>query len=332
LRILAEDHQLRWSHQTLRKVVAAQAEALEGHRQPQQVRRLLDWLRQAQRGKGKYDPLLAVGRDGIHLPMKHGGCNEASTATISVFDRKAKRLGTVYLGQMPQEQQATLSEQLTALLTEVLTTWRGRQPRLAYITDAGWHPTDYFARVLRKMADPRQPGKVLLWVRVLDFYHAAGYISDLAEALFGPGAKAAGWARRMRKRLKEEGGAKRVLQSAGYYRDQLKTPDGAKTAYGKAYRYLRKYRRYMDYARYRREGVPLGSGVTEAACKTVFTQRLKLSGMRWSCQGGQPVVDLRVLHLSGVYPNACHAAREEQTRRLEGTWPVFSTPACRCAG
>jgi hypothetical protein len=57
----------------------------------------------------------------------------------------------------------------------------------------------------------------------------------------------------------------------------------------------------MDYPRLRRQGLPIGSGVTEAACKTVFTQRLKRSGMRWQRDSGQVIVDLRVLHLSGIW-------------------------------
>jgi hypothetical protein len=41
--------------------------------------------------------------------------------------------------------------------------------------------------------------------------------------------------------------------------------------------------------------------VTEAACKTVFTQRMKQAGMTWSIEGGQVIVDLRVIRLSGVW-------------------------------
>jgi hypothetical protein len=58
--------------------------------------------------------------------------------------------------------------------------------------------------------------------------------------------------------------------------------------------------RHMRYDVYRRLGMPLGSGVTEAACKTIYTQRLKLSGMRWTGPGAQIILDLRVLLLSGV--------------------------------
>jgi hypothetical protein len=50
----------------------------------------------------------------------------------------------------------------------------------------------------------------------------------------------------------------------------------------------------MDYEGYRRRGLPIGSGVTEAACKTVFTQRFKRSGMRWGRASGQVLLDLRV--------------------------------------
>src|SRR5437660_12116839 len=66
--------------------------------------------------------------------------------------------------------------------------------------------------------------------------------------------------------------------------------------------------KYLRYAQYRRQGMPVGSGVTEAACKTVYTQRLKLSGMRWGAapskrdgMGAQAVLDLRVLLLSEVW-------------------------------
>jgi hypothetical protein len=64
----------------------------------------------------------------------------------------------------------------------------------------------------------------------------------------------------------------------------------------------------MQYAEFRRRGLPIGSGVTEAACKTVFTQRLKLSGMRWSRVGAQTILNLRVALLSGLWDHVYQAA------------------------
>jgi hypothetical protein len=53
-------------------------------------------------------------------------------------------------------------------------------------------------------------------------------------------------------------------------------------------------RQHLQFAEYRRLGLPIGSGVTEAACKTVFTQWLKLSGTRWQKAGAQTILTLRV--------------------------------------
>ena len=50
----------------------------------------------------------------------------------------------------------------------------------------------------------------------------------------------------------------------------------------------------MDYATYRAQGLPIGSGPVEAACKTIVKHRLKRSGMRWSREGGQQILNLRV--------------------------------------
>ena len=52
---------------------------------------------------------------------------------------------------------------------------------------------------------------------------------------------------------------------------------------------------------YRREPWPIGSGITEAAGKSVCTQRLKRSGMAWTRAGGQGILDLRVIWLRGVW-------------------------------
>ena len=70
------------------------------------------------------------------------------------MNRHGQRLGTVYLGQMPEYGQAQLTRQMTDLLLEVLTRWSGPLPRLAYVSDAGHHPQEYFEQVLSGMRHP----------------------------------------------------------------------------------------------------------------------------------------------------------------------------------
>ena len=93
-------------------------------------------------------------------------------------------------------------------------------------------------------------------------------------------------------------GIYRVLHSAAALRRRRIIVSAAKRdQYRTAYAYLRKRMRWLDYVGYRRDHLAIGSGVTEAACKTVFTQRLKQSGMSWKEKGGQSITDLRVIHL-----------------------------------
>jgi hypothetical protein len=299
---LWREHGLVWSNDRLRAALAGFRQALLPFVADLQKARLLTWLKQAEQSRGRYRPVLAAGRDGIMIPMRPDCYEEASTATVSVYDRRRRRLGTIYLGQMPEKKQTTLSHTLTALLTATLTAWQGPVPRLAYITDKGSAPDDYYRRVLKKMKHPRA-GQMLTWEWVLDFYHVCSYIGKMADALFGPETSAgAQWFAKMRHWLRDRlQGAAQVLRSATQRLDRRKMTKGQKAEFWKAYRYVRCHRRLMDYQGYRRRGLPIGSGVTEAACKTVFTQRFKRSGMRWHHESGQVILDMRVIHLSGIW-------------------------------
>ena len=99
-------------------------------------------------------------------------------------------------------------------------------------------------------------------------------------------------------------GVYRVLHSAAALKQQQNLRGKKLQEFNRAYRYLRDRMPYMCYAEYRKLGIPLGSGITEAGCKTVYTQRLKLSGMRWQKSGAQRILQLRVLRLSCVWDEA----------------------------
>ena len=99
----------------------------------------------------------------------------------------------------------------------------------------------------------------------------------------------------------KKGGILRVLHSAAAHAWRLELTAEEKQAYEEAFRYLRNRKGLMDYWWCRRRGLAIGSGITEAACKTLFTQRFKQSGMKWSLEGGQVVVDLRVIWISKLW-------------------------------
>lgn len=303
LRRLAKDHDVVWSVGVLRKVTAAVSEGMAEHLHQAQMVQLLEWLRQADGSKGRRAIVLAAGRDGIMLPIRgETTYKEGAVATIAVYDRRGRRLGTVYLGQMPEAYQTTLSDQLTRLLSEVLREWSGCWPHLVYVTDAGYHPTEYFKDVLKSLEDPRHPGRRLAWIWIVDFYHACEYLAKMAKVLFDDVRASHAWLKRMRHWLKHEWHAVfRILHSAAKHCSQRAMSAAEQESYESAYNYLNTHQGSMDYCEYRRHGWPIGSGVTEAACKTVFTQRFKESGMTWKLEGGQTILILRLAELSGVW-------------------------------
>jgi len=74
--------------------------------------------------------------------------------------------------------------------------------------------------------------------------------------------------------------------------------------------YLENNAHLMQYARLRDAGLPVGSGVTEGACKSVVKKRTNNSGQRWRPEGLEAVLALRSVHMSERLPRFwAHFAR-----------------------
>ena len=90
-----------------------------------------------------------------------------------------------------------------------------------------------------------------------------------------------------------------------HLRDAAAAPDRAETE--REIAFFRKHRHRMRYHALKEEGIAIGSGVVEAANKTLVTQRMKRSGMRWRIVGGQAVLTFRALIKSGRFERAWKA-------------------------
>lgn len=218
---------------------------------------------------------------------------EAGVASISIYsrddDNKPVRLDTRYLARMPEPGMTRLLDQQDAVVGPLLK----RQLReIVFLCDG--KPSIW--------TGAEKLHSFLMATLILDFYHASEHLSKAAEALFGkmsvPGRR---WYDKNYERLRDaEGGATAVIRSMMYYRSKLKLRKGS-NRYKIVTRVINYYRRnlsLMDYATFRARGLPIGSGPVEAACKTVVGARIKRSGMRWTREGGQLVLNLRIHVLS----------------------------------
>ncbi len=135
-------------------------------------------------------------------------------------------------------------------------------------------------------------------VQVIDFWHVAEYLSDAGDVLFaGSTGSKKPWLEASCHQLKHEAGAARQLirdlkrlaaeKGVALSHTELEATLTYFTNQSKAGR--------MDYAGLVGSHVPIGSGVTEAACKVLVKQRLCGSGMKWKGPGAAAVLSLRCL-------------------------------------
>ncbi len=136
---------------------------------------------------------------------------------------------------------------------------------------------------------------------ILDFYHAAQNLWKGAKAGFdGRTATARQWFDKNRHRLRQ-GQVDDVLDDiqAALALDGL--PSSAHKTLTNLFLYLDTHREHIDYAQFEKLGLPLGSGMVESACKWLIQQRFKGVGMRWSEDGFNHLLHLRLAWVNDRY-------------------------------
>lgn len=211
------------------------------------------------------------------LPRGPAGYREVGCGTLSFCDAEGRMLSAIRMARMPEAKKATLKRSLLAELMVVLKRRPGlRVAKVADGADDNW--TFLHDQV------PEGP-------EVVDFYHAAEHLNGALAAVYGDGTLLT--QRRfndLRHVLREEpDGVETVITALAHLR--RKHAHNKRIAMELAY--FRKNRHRMRYALLAAQGIPIGSGVVEAACKTLVAQRLKCSGMRWGADGGQAILTVR---------------------------------------
>jgi hypothetical protein len=136
-------------------------------------------------------------------------------------------------------------------------------------------------------------------VVILDFYHAAEYLGDVARAWYPSDTAAVeAWLEPWCHRLKHEGGEP-VLASLRELRKAGGMPRAARVRLDEAITYFDNQKHRMDYPAYLAKGWQIGSGPVESACKTVIGMRMKQGGMRWGSEHAAKVGHIRALFRSG---------------------------------
>ncbi len=252
--------------------------------------------------------MLSVSLDGVLVPTRYtrvigsdSRYAEASCGTLSFYDKEGEILGTRYFSRMPEHKKRTLKSQLTQALEQVLAT----RPSLAVIKVADG-ATDNWTY----LEDTLPQGEC-----VLDFYHASEHLFAAMEAIYGKGDPRTSIQHAQYRDIlrDDEHGVDKVLRHLRY---QLrKTPN--KKALKVEVTYFSRQRHRCHYAQLKAENKPIGSGVVEAACKSIVQLRIKRSGQRWDDAGGQAILTFRSLVKSNQFDQAWELVKDFYQHNLQ---------------
>ncbi len=145
---------------------------------------------------------------------------------------------------------------------------------------------------IRNAADINFPGVL----RIVDWHHGAQHVASLAELVHPRNSPA--WSRLRKKWTGKlwNGKIDALVSAARRAFPKHKAKEGEK-----ALDYFIKNRHAMRYDLFRAQSLFIGSGVVEAACKTLVVQRFKCSGMHWSQQGLSHLLSIKTAICSNRY-------------------------------
>jgi len=231
-------------------------------------------------------PVSAIGisLDGAYILTVQDGYREGMVGTLAYYDKAGERLHTMYVAASPEYGKDTF---LARFEREIIRA-KALYPHVETVGVADGAKNNW--PFLEKHTSKQ----------ILDFWHASEYLSEASRAVFtlnSENVKREEWLEQRCHDLKhKKGAATRILGELKGCTSKRLSKD-VKEKLEAAVTYFRNNisAGRMKYYRHTENNLPIGSGVIEAACKTIIKQRLGASGMRWKSGGMKIILSLRSL-------------------------------------
>jgi hypothetical protein len=227
---------------------------------------------------------VAIGLDGTCMHITEDGYRQTMVGTIALYDKSGERQHTIYTSATPEYGKKSFMNRLKSEAQRV----KAILPQANYVGLADGAKENW--EFLREHTD----------TQVLDFYHATEYLSTAADVLFSKKSEIGQkkeWMENSCHDLKHKHrAAGRLLTEFQEFDSATKLNKESRDDLKSVITYFENNRPLMNYADALEKGFPIGSGVTEAACKVIVKQRLCNAGMKWGERGAAIVLSLRSLN------------------------------------
>ncbi len=220
----------------------------------------------------------------------------AYVGTVSIVDEHGEALVTRRYAAPACDDAATLVAKMTADVRAAVR----RDPSLTVGTVQDGAP-EMWTLTRTGLTKLREQGVIARWEEGIDRYHLLERLSAALE-LIEPNAterarQLSDWNERLDAQDSAIDSIERHLES--HY---VNLPSGKRDQLWEHLVYIANNKDRMRYVALSSSNLPIGSGVTESAAKTVVGRRAKNSGQRWSEPGLRGALTLRALHQSDRLP------------------------------
>lgn len=217
----------------------------------------------------------------------------AFSGTVTLHDKNGEALDTIRHGEMPN---ATADEVAKGLAEDVRALLK-KKPRLNVVrlADGGGDVSDALARNINREALGVDV------VDLVDIWHVVEKLGAAVQVIYGNPSSATleSWKLRLLNSRHARGQILETLRASGKEDHWV----GKEQPVHDAMTYLVNQADRMNYVDARKAGLPIGSGVVEANCKSL-SHRMRRTGARWLDETGQHIIDLRALALSNRFDAA----------------------------
>jgi hypothetical protein len=223
---------------------------------------------------------ISIGVDGTCMFLSEDGNRQAMVGSISLFDKDGERRHTTYVAATPEYGKDTFYARMGREIDHVVQLY----PQ-AHLTGVADGSEDNWIFLRQYTQD-----------ECVDFHHATAYLYWVAKAVH-PNSPAARqqWLDNACHRLKHEKGYAQKLLAEMQRLPEEGLSESTREELHKAVTYFSNHHQQMKYAERREANLPIGSGVTEAACKTIVKMRMCRGGAKWKEEGAAAVLSLRTL-------------------------------------
>ncbi|SFV52410.1 hypothetical protein MNB_SV-12-253 [hydrothermal vent metagenome] len=226
---------------------------------------------------------ISMGLDGTCMPMGETSWREAMCGTFSFYDINGERMQTIYIANAPEYGKQSFKEKFDKEALAI----KKKFPK---------------AKIVGVADGARENWSLLEKYTVantLDYYHATEYLTKASKGVHPRSkSKREAWYQKACDSLKNvKNGANNLLEEIKELKNK-KLSLGIKDGVDATITYFTNNLKRMNYKDSIDNKLPIGSGVTESACKIVVKQRVCVSGANWSEYGAKRFLPIRAICLT----------------------------------